>query len=62
MNGYEFIQRVKALPQGQQVKAIALTAFAGQENQEEALRSGFQAYISKPVDPLEMIAIVTQLL
>ncbi|MBO3463898.1 response regulator [Aetokthonos hydrillicola Thurmond2011] len=45
MNGYEFIQQVGALPQGQQVLALAFTAFARQENQEQALRSGFQAYI-----------------
>lgn len=61
MNGYEFIRQVRALPQGGQIPALALTAFARHEDQEEAIASGFQAYIAKPVDPLQLLSAVRQL-
>jgi PAS domain S-box-containing protein len=61
INGYEFIRRVRALPQGKKIHALGLTAFAYSEDQEEALRAGFGAYISKPVNPLQLLATLTQL-
>ncbi|MDX2232269.1 MAG: PAS domain-containing protein [Leptolyngbyaceae cyanobacterium bins.349] len=61
MNGYEFIQQVREIPQAQQIPALAFTAFARQEDQERVFSSGFQAYLSKPVDPLELLAVLTQL-
>lgn len=62
MNGYELIHRIRALPQGQKIPALALTAFAQKEDQEEALKAGFAACVSKPVDPLHLLATLTQLL
>ena len=32
------------------MSAIALTAYASDEVRERALRAGFQAYLTKPVD------------
>jgi CheY-like chemotaxis protein len=41
-------------------KAIALTAYAGEINQQQALAAGFQMHLSKPVEPAELVkAIVT---
>lgn len=62
MNGYEFLQKVRALP-SQQIRnfpAIALSAFAQKIDQEKAIKAGYQAYITKPVDPLKVIATVVQ--
>jgi CheY-like chemotaxis protein len=41
--------------------AIALTAFAHDEDKERALNAGFQAHLAKPVDPVELIATIAQL-
>jgi signal transduction histidine kinase/ActR/RegA family two-component response regulator len=60
MNGYEFIQQVRTLPQCRQIPALAFTAFAQPETQEEVLAAGFQAYLPKPVDPLQFLAAVQQ--
>ncbi|OKH37362.1 hypothetical protein NIES2119_14040 [[Phormidium ambiguum] IAM M-71] len=62
MNGYEFIQKVRALPSQQRrnFPAIALSAFAQKIDQEKAIEAGYQAYITKPVDPLQAIATVAQ--
>ncbi len=34
MNGYTFIQKIRELPQAQQIPAITLTAYAGEFNQQ----------------------------
>lgn len=53
MDGYMLMRQIRALPseQGGRVKAIALTAYAGDFNQQEALQAGFQQHVSKPVEP-----------
>jgi CheY-like chemotaxis protein len=63
MDGYMLMQQVRALPpeQGGQIRAIALTAYAGEINQQQALKVGFQQHISKPVDPDILIAAIANL-
>lgn len=60
MNGYDFIQQVRALPAGRVIPALSLTAFGQQKDQATALQSGFTAYITKPVDPLELLSVLMQ--
>ncbi len=62
LDGYELIQRLRALPQAQSVPALALTAFAYQEDQQQAIAAGFQAYITKPINPIELLEVLNQLL
>nr|WP_255527275.1 response regulator [Oculatella sp. LEGE 06141] len=64
INGYMLMQQVRALPadQGGQVKAIALTAYAGDFNRQRALQSGFQQHVSKPVEPEELVRAIHALL
>jgi PAS domain S-box-containing protein len=62
MNGYEFMQRARALPQAHNIPAIALTAFAQPTDKVAATQAGFQFYFAKPVDPNQLLATVTQLL
>ncbi|MCG6138280.1 MAG: ATP-binding protein [Nostoc sp. LLA-1] len=65
MDGYMLIRQVRALPpeQGGQIPAIALTAYAGDFNEKQALAAGFQRHVAKPVEPNELInAIVTLLI
>jgi PAS domain S-box-containing protein len=61
LDGYEFMQQIRALPQGRAIPALALTAFVYQEDQAKAIQAGFQAYITKPVNPIELLEGVTQL-
>jgi PAS domain S-box-containing protein len=64
MDGYMLMQQVRALPpeQGGQVRAIALTAYAGDFNQQQALAAGFQKHISKPVEPEKLIQVISSLI
>lgn len=62
-DGYELIHRVRERrPEaGGKIPAIAVTAFAGAEDRVQALTSGFQMHVAKPIDPDELIAIVASL-
>jgi CheY-like chemotaxis protein len=62
-DGYALIRRIRALPAsaGGAVPAIAVTAYAREEDRLRALAAGFQAHVPKPVDPAELVAIVARL-
>ncbi|MEH2306860.1 hybrid sensor histidine kinase/response regulator [Nostoc sp.] len=62
MDGYTLIRQIRKQPsdQGGEIPAIALTAYAGEIDQQLALAAGFQQHISKPIE-LEVLmqAILT---
>ncbi|MBD2448438.1 response regulator [Nostoc sp. FACHB-152] len=62
-DGYTLIRKIRTLnpDAGGRVLAIALTAFGDRESCVEALESGFQTHVSKPVDPEELVEIVANL-
>jgi CheY-like chemotaxis protein len=63
MDGYELIRRVRALEKstGESVPAIAFMAFARAEDRTRAINAGFREYISKPVEPGELVKLVGSL-
>ena len=58
MNGFQLIELVRELPQGAELPAIALTAYAREEDRQQAIHSGFNDYLTKPVDPLELLRLI----
>jgi len=62
-DGYELIRKVRALPatRGGNIPAVALTAYAREEDRRQALNSGFQAHVVKPVGLDEFIETVAGL-
>ncbi len=60
-DGYELLSRLRELPRGRQVPAVALTAMARNEDRIRTLRAGFQLHIAKPVDSAELVAVVQNL-
>lgn len=63
MDGYMLIRQVRSWTpeQGGQIPAIALTAFARNDDQQEALKAGFQMHLPKPFNPEELIAAIAKL-
>jgi CheY-like chemotaxis protein len=57
------IQQVRALApeHGGQIPAIALTAYAGETNQQQAVAAGFQKHISKPIEPEVLVQEIASL-
>jgi PAS domain S-box-containing protein len=60
-DGYELITRLRELPGGRSIPAVALTALARGEDRTRALRAGFQLHLAKPVDFAELVAVVQNL-
>jgi CheY-like chemotaxis protein len=62
-DGYVLIREVRALPAeaGGRVPAVALTAFARAEDRTRALLAGFNSHVPKPVEPLELFAVLVSL-
>jgi len=57
-DGYVLIQKVRQLDadHGGAVPAIALTAYTRPQDRARALAAGYQAHVSKPVDPAELLS------
>ena len=64
MDGYELIRRVRnELGLGtDRLLAVALTAYARDEDRARALQFGFQAHLTKPYQVGQLVAILNQLL
>jgi signal transduction histidine kinase len=62
-DGFRLIMRLRDLPEhaGGQIPALAVTAFARDEDRELALASGYDDYLSKPVDAIRLVAAVARL-
>ena len=61
MNGYELVKALRALPDYASVPMIALTGFAMHNDRERALAAGFNAYLTKPIDPASLIEFMERL-
>jgi len=62
-DGYALIRRVRGRADGiARLPAVAVTAYARDDDRARALREGFDNHIAKPVDPPELAAAVTMAL
>jgi CheY-like chemotaxis protein len=62
-DGYALLRRVRQLraEEGGTLPALALTAYAGEEDRRRALEAGYQQHLAKPVTPAELVAAVAEL-
>lgn len=62
-DGYKLMERIRRLPEkeGGLTPAIALTAYASPRDRMQALAAGFQAHLSKPVQPEHLVECVADL-
>jgi PAS domain S-box-containing protein len=60
-DGYELIRRVMALAVVPGIPAIAITAYAKEEDKARALAAGYQRYLAKPVELGEFISAIAEL-
>ncbi len=49
MTGIELLSKIRRMPEHENTPAIAITAFAFEEDKEYILSSGFTDYIAKPI-------------
>jgi PAS domain S-box-containing protein len=64
MDGYTLMQQVqeRSRQANQPTLTIALTAYASEYDQQQALQAGFQQHIAKPIAPNELVEAVVSLL
>lgn len=63
VDGLTLIEQIRTLTpqQGGQVRAIALTAYARVEERQQALASGYQKHLAKPITPEPLVRAVVAL-
>lgn len=64
IDGCTLMRKIRAMYTNQfkHIPAIALTAYAQETVEQEALASGFQAYFVKPIEPMEFVNSVVNVL
>ncbi|MEG4235807.1 ATP-binding protein [Microcoleus sp. Pol11C3] len=62
-DGYSLIRKLRQVEaqRGGRLPAIALTAYARNDDRRQALLAGFQIHLTKPVDAAELVAVVASL-
>ncbi|MDQ1524930.1 MAG: hypothetical protein QOG00_3059 [Pyrinomonadaceae bacterium] len=61
MNGYELAEALRALPGYQATPMIAVTGFTMYDDRDRALRCGFNAFLTKPINPRDLVNLVERL-
>ncbi|HEY6119839.1 MAG TPA: response regulator, partial [Pyrinomonadaceae bacterium] len=61
-DGYELIREIRSskLEAERSVPAVAITAYAKDEDRRKALAAGYQQYVAKPVEFSELISAITK--
>jgi CheY-like chemotaxis protein len=62
-DGCQFIEKLRNLDEehGGEIPAIALSGFCSVTDRLRTISAGFQAHLSKPVEPEKLIALIGQL-
>ncbi|HZT60303.1 MAG TPA: hybrid sensor histidine kinase/response regulator [Pyrinomonadaceae bacterium] len=59
-DGYALIGQARSLT-ARRTPSVALTAYASEEDRRRALAAGFDAHITKPVEPAELVSVLAGL-
>jgi two-component system CheB/CheR fusion protein len=61
MNGYELAEELRRLPDYSGVPLIAVTGFSAFDDRGRALKSGFNAHLTKPINPMSLLELIQRL-
>jgi CheY-like chemotaxis protein len=63
-DGYALMRRVRALPveRGGNIPAVALTAYAREQDRKRAIDAGYQIHLTKPIEITQLSASVAHLI
>ena len=62
MNGYELAEALRGLSDYQDIPMIAVTGYSEYDDRGRALRAGFNAHVTKPIDPSQLLDMMNKLL
>ncbi|MFZ0061521.1 MAG: response regulator [Pyrinomonadaceae bacterium] len=61
MNGYELARAVREIPGYEAVPMVALTGYSKFDDRQRSLDAGFNAHLTKPIEPRELLNLIDQL-
>lgn len=61
MSGYELAEALRKLPDYKTIPLVAVTGFARFDDEQRSIDAGFDAHMTKPIDPRELIDLIDQL-
>jgi CheY-like chemotaxis protein len=61
-DGFDLLHHIKATPEFETIPTLMVTAHAHPELRARALQEGFDAVLTKPVDPTRLIEVVESLI
>lgn len=61
MNGYQLAEALREIPGYEAVPMVAVTGFSMYDDHERSLRSGFNAHLTKPIDPDVLFQLIERL-
>jgi two-component system, OmpR family, phosphate regulon response regulator PhoB len=62
MTGLEVIEKVRKIPEKQDLKILMLTAKSQKSDQEKVIEAGANYFLAKPFSPAELVNIVGEIL
>jgi len=62
MDGWQTLAAIRANPDTQHIPVVAVTAFGSSDVADEAMRAGFDAFFSKPVNPRTFVQQLEKLI
>ena len=61
MNGYQLAREMRTIPGYQTVPMVAVTGYSMFDDKERSTNAGFNAHMTKPIDPRALIDLIEQL-
>src|SRR6185503_17718947 len=61
MNGYELARELRGMPGYEAVPMVALTGYSKFDDRQRSLDAGFNAHLTKPIEPRELLDLIEQL-
>jgi CheY-like chemotaxis protein len=61
MNGYQLAEALRQLPAYRTVPLVAVTGYSMFDDRERSLKAGFNAHMTKPIDPRALLDLIEQL-
>lgn len=61
MSGYDLAVALRSLPEYKDVPLIAVTGFSMYDDRGRALASGFDAHLTKPINPMTLLDLIKSL-
>jgi PAS domain S-box-containing protein len=61
-DGYQLIRRLRERHDAAALPAVALTAYAREEDRAKVIAAGFQQHLAKPLDPVRVVSTIASLI